>query len=75
VKGARRRLKWKDQLDNHGDSFHHIAFRIKGMHDKLAYLNTKGVSLIQRGEYRGGRYAYVDAIAQLGMIVELLEND
>jgi catechol 2,3-dioxygenase-like lactoylglutathione lyase family enzyme len=66
---------WKDQLDNHGDSLHHIAFQIKGMQDKLAYLGTKGVSLLQRGEYRGGRYAYVDATAQLGTILELLEND
>jgi methylmalonyl-CoA/ethylmalonyl-CoA epimerase len=66
---------WKDQLDTHGDSLHHIAFQIKGMQDKLAYLDSKGVSLIQRGEYRGGRYAYVDASAQLGAILELLEND
>ena len=66
---------WKDQLDNHGESLHHLAFHIKGMRDKLAYLDSKGVSLIQRGEYRGGRYAYVDASAQLGTIVELLEND
>ena len=66
---------WKDQLDQHGDSLHHIAFQIKGMQDKLAYLVSKGVSLIQRGEYTGGRYAYVDASDQLGTIVELLEND
>ena len=45
------------------------------MQDKLAYLVSKGVSLIQRGEYTGGRYAYVDASDQLGTIVELLEND
>ncbi len=66
---------WKDQLDRHGDSLHHIAFQIKGMRDKLAYLDAHDVALIQRGEYRGGRYAYVDASAQLGTIVELLEND
>jgi methylmalonyl-CoA/ethylmalonyl-CoA epimerase len=66
---------WKDQLDNHGDSLHHIAFQIKGMRDKLAFLDSKGVSLIQRAEYRGGRYAYVDASTQLGTILELLEND
>jgi hypothetical protein len=66
---------WKDQLNAHGDSLHHIAIQIKGMQDKLAYLDSKGVSLIQRGEYRGGRYAYVDASAQLGAILELLEND
>ena len=66
---------WKDQLDSHGDSLHHIAFQIKGMRDKLAYLDANGAPLIQRGEYTGGRYAYVDAVAQLGTIVELLEND
>jgi len=66
---------WKDQLNNHGDSLHHIAFHIKGMQDKLAYLDSKGVRLVQRGEYTGGRYAYVDSSAQLGTILELLEND
>jgi methylmalonyl-CoA/ethylmalonyl-CoA epimerase len=66
---------WKDQLDQHGDSLHHIAFRIKGMSEKLAYLAAKGAPTIQRGEYRGGRYAYVDTSAQLGAVVELLEND
>lgn len=66
---------WKDQLDGHGDSLHHIAFDIKGMQEKTVYLNSKGVPLIQRGEYEGGRYAYFDGISQLGTIIELLEND
>ena len=66
---------WKDQLDQHGDSLHHIAFVIDGMQEKVAYLNTKGIPLIQRGEYTGGRYAYVDGTGPLGMILELLEND
>jgi catechol 2,3-dioxygenase-like lactoylglutathione lyase family enzyme len=66
---------WKDQLDRHGDSLHHIAFQIKGMQEKLAYLDSKGVSLVQRGEYTGGRYAYVDSRTQLGTILELLESD
>jgi len=66
---------WKDQLDEHGDSLHHIAFRIKGMPDTLAYLESKDIGLIQRGEYTGGRYAYVDAVGHLGCILELLEND
>jgi hypothetical protein len=66
---------WKDQLDQHGDSLHHIAFHIQGMGDKLAYLGANGVPLIQRGEYTGGRYAYLDGVPQLGAILELLEND
>jgi catechol 2,3-dioxygenase-like lactoylglutathione lyase family enzyme len=66
---------WKDQLDQHGDSLHHIAVKIDGMSEKLAYLDAKGIPLVQRGEYTGGRYAYVDGRAQLGAILELLEND
>ncbi len=66
---------WKDQLDQHGDSLHHIAFQIKGMSEKVAYLDAKGLPLVQRGEYTGGRYAYVDGGVQLGAILELLEND
>src|SRR5512141_1340913 len=49
---------WKDQLDQHGESLHHIAFEIKGMAEKLAYLKVKGIPLVQRGDYTGGRYAY-----------------
>jgi catechol 2,3-dioxygenase-like lactoylglutathione lyase family enzyme len=66
---------WQDQLEEHGSSLHHIAFRIQGMQEKMAYLDGKGISLIQRGEYTGGRYAYLDAIKPLGLILELLEND
>ena len=66
---------WKDQLDRHGESLHHIAFEVNGMQEKVAYLEAKGVPLVQRGEYSGGRYAYVDGTARLGAVLELLEND
>ena len=66
---------WRDQLDQHGDSLHHIAFEIEGMPQRVAYLEAKGISLVQRGEYPGGRYAYLDGTANLAAILELLEND
>jgi methylmalonyl-CoA/ethylmalonyl-CoA epimerase len=66
---------WQDQLAEHGDSLHHIAFEIEGMSEQVAYLEAKGLQLVQRGEYPGGRYAYVNGNAQLGAILELLEND
>ena len=66
---------WRDQLDQHGDSLHHIGIEIKGMVEKTAYLEAKGLPLVQRGEYIGGRYAYFDGNTRLGAIVELLEND
>lgn len=66
---------WKDHLDQHGESLHHLAFRIRGMSEMVAKLDEQGIPLVQRGEYTGGRYAYVDGSAQLGVILELLEND
>jgi len=66
---------WRDQLTAHGNSLHHIAFRVQGMADRLADLEADGMGLVQRGEYTGGRYAYVDAVAQLGLTLELLEDD
>ena len=66
---------WSDQLVAHGSSLHHIAFEIKGMEEHLHELGEHGLGLIQRGEYRGGRYAYVDGQKQFGAVIELLEND
>jgi methylmalonyl-CoA/ethylmalonyl-CoA epimerase len=65
---------WQEFLDKHGEGVHHIAFRIQGMDQALAYLETKGQKLAQRGDYTGGRYAYVDSAPALGVIIELLEN-
>ncbi len=65
---------WKDFLDTKGEGVHHLAFEVKDMDQRLAELKAKGVPLIQSGDYTGGRYAYVDATAQLGVILELLEN-
>ncbi|MGQ9684339.1 MAG: VOC family protein [Anaerolineae bacterium] len=66
---------WKEQLDAHGSSLHHIAFVVKGMKDKIALLENEGISLVQKGDYTGGRYAYLDGVAKLGTVLELLEND
>ncbi len=65
---------WKEFLDSHGEGVHHIAFRVEGMDDVLTYLNGKGLPTAQRGDYTGGRYAYVDADKMLGVNLELLEN-
>jgi catechol 2,3-dioxygenase-like lactoylglutathione lyase family enzyme len=66
---------WQDHLTTHGESMHHIAFRVQGMDEKLAYLEAKGIRPVQRGDYAGGRYTYVDGVEQLGLILELLEDE
>ena len=66
---------WRNHLDAHGEGPHHIAFEIKGMKEKIELLGGKGFPLQQKGEYTGGRYAYLDTFKELKVLVELLEND
>jgi methylmalonyl-CoA/ethylmalonyl-CoA epimerase len=66
---------WNDQLSAHGPSLHHIAFEVKRLPEVVAQLAAAGLPLAQRGDYTGGRYAYVDGGQRLGAVIELLEND
>jgi len=66
---------WRECLDRNGEGFHHIAFVIDGMREKVALLEQNGYPLLQKGEYTGGRYAYMDTFQDLKVLVELLEND
>ena len=66
---------WRADLDKNGEGFHHIAFVIKGMKEKIEICGKQGFKLLQTGEYTGGRYAYIDANEKLKLVLELLEND
>ncbi|MDR0497816.1 MAG: VOC family protein [Treponema sp.] len=66
---------WRNDLDKNGEGFHHIAFVIKGMKEKIEFCGKQGFKLLQTGEYQGGRYAYIDANEKLKLVLELLEND
>lgn len=66
---------WREYLDANGEGVHHIAFVIKGMKQKIVALNEIGMLLIQKGEYTGGRYAYIDSLKDLKVMIELLEHN
>lgn len=66
---------WTDMLEECGEGFHHIAFSVKGMKNQVQRLVDAGIPLIQKGEYTGGRYAFLDTRKEFGMVFELLEND
>ena len=65
---------WQEHLDAHGEGVHHIAFRVQGMDQALAFLDARGMPCVQRGDFKGGCYAYVDATKDLKVVLELLEN-
>ena len=66
---------WRDDLNKRGEGVHHLAFNIKGMKETVARMEAAGFPLLQKGEYTGGRYAYMDTNSTLKTLVELLEND
>lgn len=65
---------WQDFLDQHGEGVHHIAFNVEGTDEIVSVLQGQGVPLVQRGDYTGGMYTYLDSEAKLGVMLELLEN-
>ena len=48
---------WRESLDKNGEGVHHIAFAINGMKDKILNLEKNNMPLLQKGEYKGARYA------------------
>ena len=68
---------WKEHLEEFGEGIHHISFNVKGMQKTLDACEDWGMKLLQKGEYRrgNGRYAFLDAVEQLKVVVELLEKD
>lgn len=66
---------WREHLDKHGEGVHHIAFVVEDMKGTVKKMEAKGMPLIQKGEYTGGRYAYMDTNDDLKVLLELLEND
>ena len=66
---------WRHDLDTYGEGIHHIAFNINGMTKVVDALTQKGFKEIQKGEWIGGRYSYIDAKETLKLTLELLEFD
>lgn len=65
---------WQDHLDRKGPGIHHIAFMVEGTDQMVDSLQQKGATLVQQGDYTGGRYTYLESGAALGFVLELLEN-
>ena len=68
---------WREHLEQFGEGIHHISFQVKGMNKTISACEDWGMKLRQKGEYRrgNGRYAFMDALNDLKVVVELLESD
>jgi 4-hydroxyphenylpyruvate dioxygenase-like putative hemolysin len=66
---------WRHDLDTYGEGIHHIAFVINGMRKVVEKFERNGMKEIQKGEWIGGRYSYIDSKDKLKLTLELLEID
>lgn len=65
---------WQEFLETRGEGVHHLAFQVKDMDEVIDGLEVKGHKLEQKGDYSGGRYAYINGGQKLKLVLELLEN-
>ena len=65
---------WREFLDEKGEGVHHIAFFVKDTGEAVRFLDGEDISVVQQGDYTGGRYTYLDSASALGVALELLEN-
>lgn len=66
---------WRNHLDEKGEGPHHIAFVVKDIHGQQADMEAKGMPVEQTGVFHGGRYAVMDTVQDLKILIELLEYD
>ena len=66
---------WKSFLEEHGEGFHHISYVVKDLEKELERFREAGMGVCQRGNYNGGRYAYLDTENEIGIMLELRQND
>ncbi|MGM9662168.1 MAG: VOC family protein [Oscillospiraceae bacterium] len=70
---TRGRNVWQDYLDTHGEGLHHILFDVNDFERAKAALEAQGIMMVQTGpsaRYPGARWAYFDAMQQLGYYIE-----
>lgn len=65
---------WREFLEKHGEGIHHLGFVVKGSDNIIERFKAFGIEVVQKGDYTGGRYTYLDSFEKLKFIIELLEN-
>jgi methylmalonyl-CoA/ethylmalonyl-CoA epimerase len=65
---------WRDHLEGKGEGIHHIAFHVEDSDETCKHLAESNVTVVQQGDYTGGRYTYCEGECLSGVMLELLED-
>jgi methylmalonyl-CoA/ethylmalonyl-CoA epimerase len=61
-------------IKERGDGLHHIRLgNVKNVTEFIQSLTDNGVNILQRGNFQGRKYTYMDTEEDLGVIIEFLE--
>ena len=63
---------WQRFLDRRGEGVHHIAFHAENLKEALEKFRGMGITVEQKGDFKGGCYVYTDPKNKLGAVIELL---
>lgn len=64
---------YRDFLEEHGEGVHHLGHvRVDNIDEAVQQLEKDGFPCLQSGRFKGGAYAYMDMVASLGTIIELV---
>lgn len=65
---------YRDTVPAGATGFHHIAFVAEDFDAALAHYTARGHAVAADGAFGSMRYAYVDAVAELGHMIEIIED-
>ena len=66
---------YHDFLEEKGEGIHHIGFDVDEIEKKIDICKDYGIKIMQGGERKGGKFAYLDTRAIGGIICELIQRD
>jgi len=58
-------------LKKQGEGLHHVALNCENYDKTLQFFQEKGLNVLQRGNWHGCRYSYIDTTQDLGLIAEI----
>lgn len=66
---------YHDFLKTNGEGIHHLGFDVNNIETKINICKDFGIDIIQRGERKGGKFAYLDTWKIGGIVIELIQRD
>lgn len=67
----------REWLDEHGEGVHHLGMRVPDLAPAVGDMQARGYEVLQAGRGYGaggdGGFAYFDTVADVGVILELIE--